>query len=365
MMALIRAILALPEGASSVADEIDLLHTFVISVTMIMSTYVFLTAAWFTVRYHRKRDDQLTKPVFATLRHELIVIFGILGLFLLCWVIGFRQYVHLRDAPDDADTVYVDAKQWMWKFAYSDGRASNDILTVPMGRPIRLVMTSRDVIHSFYVPSFRVKQDVLPGRYTTVWFEATKPGTYPIWCAEYCGVSHSLMRGQVVVLPLADYAMWRGDPASRRVPEADCGHGPGTCGGDDLASKGREIAERRQCVACHTLDGQRHIGPTWSKLWGSEVVLSDGRHVIADDAYLTRSMMEPSVDVVAGYRDLMPTYQGMLPEPEVAALLELIRSLRKGPAPSPIALPQLEISGFSRDGGVSPLLSVRDGGSSP
>jgi cytochrome c oxidase subunit 2 len=365
MMALLRGLLNLPDGASSIADGIDLLHIFVISVTMIMSTYVFATAAWFTIRYHRKSDDQLTAHVSASVGREVFLICLILGMFLLCWVLGFRQYIHMRDAPADADVVYVDAKQWMWKFAYPDGRASNDILTVPLGRPIKLVMTSRDVIHSFYVPAFRVKQDVLPGRYTTLWFEPTKDGTYPIWCAEYCGVSHSLMRGQVVVLPPAEYALWRANPASKLPPEADCGKGPGTCGGADLVSEGRRVAERRQCLPCHTLDGQRHIGPTWSKLWGSEVVLADGRHVIADDAYLTRSMMEPSIDVVAGYRDLMPTFQGTLAEPEVAALVELIRSLRNGAPPSPVALPEIDISGFTRDGGVSPLLGLGDGGTPP
>jgi cytochrome c oxidase subunit 2 len=365
MMDFIRALLALPEGASSVADRIDLLHFFVISVTMIVSAYVFLTAAWFTIRYRRKAEGQLTEPLTATVRNEGVVIAGVLGMFLLWWVIGFRQYLHMRDAPSDAEIVYVDAKQWMWKFAYSDGRASNDILTVPVGRPIKLVMTSRDVIHSFYVPTFRVKQDVLPGRYTTTWFEATKPGKYPIWCAEYCGVSHSLMRAEVIVLPPEDYARWRAGTENANVPEGDCGSGPGTCGGDDLVSKGSEIAERRQCVACHTLDGQPHVGPTWSRLWGSEVTLADGRRVVADEAYLTRSMMEPSADVVAGYRDLMPTYQGSLPQPEVAALLELIRSLRSGGAPSPVSLPRLDLAGFVRDGGASPLTAVADGGSTP
>ncbi len=352
MMDFIRAILVLPRGASTVADGIDLLHLFVISVTMIVSAFVFLTAAWFTIRYGRKQHDQLTKTVAATRTREGIIIGAILSVFLLWWVIGYRQYLELRSEPPDAEIVYVDAKQWMWKFAYADGRTSNDVLTVPVGRPVKLVMTSRDVIHSFYVPAFRVKQDVLPGRYVTLWFQAKEPGSFPIFCAEYCGLSHSMMRGEVVALPPAEYARWQESGAVATVL-SDCGGGPGTCGGEDLASRGRLVAERRQCVACHTLDGQPHVGPTWSRLFGSERVLTDGRRVIADEAYLTRSMMEPTTDVVAGYREVMPVYQGVLSAGETAALVELIRSLRNGPVqPSGVALPRLEMT--SADGGSPP-----------
>jgi cytochrome c oxidase subunit II len=362
MMELLRSILALPRSGSSVADEIDLLHGFVITVTMLMATFVFGAAAWFTIRYRRKHAGQLTSHVAATSAREATIITGILGLFLLWWVIGYRQYIAIRTEPADADVVYVDAKQWMWKFAYPDGSSSNDVLMVPIGRPVKLVMTSRDVIHSFYVPAFRLKQDVLPGRYTTLWFEAKAAGTYPIWCAEYCGLNHSRMRGEVVALSPDEYARWKLSSATARIT-MDCGTAPGPCGGEDLASQGRLVAERRQCVACHTLDGQRHIGPTWSRLFGSERVLADGRHVIADEAYLTRSMMEPAKDVVAGYREVMPTYQGLLSAGETAALVELIRSLRNGPPEtSGVPLPVLEITS-ARDGGIS--LNARDGGSSP
>ncbi len=346
MMELLRAILSLPEGASTSADGVDRLHFFVIGVTMIMSFYVFGAAAWFCIRYRKRRRGQLTKRLVATRRHEAFTITGVLGMFILWWVIGFRQYVHMVEAPADSQIVYVDAKQWMWKFTYPGGRSTNDVLTVPVDKPIKLVMTSRDVIHSFYVPPFRAKQDVLPGRYTTVWFEAKKPGTYPIWCAEYCGPSHSTMRGEVVVLSQEDYARWelgtRDDGKS-----ADCGHGPGSCGEGDLVTIGRAVAVRRACVACHTLDGQRHIGPTWAGLYGSEVTLSDGRKVIADEAYLTRSMMEPNVDIVAGYPQVMPTYQGMLTAAETGALVELIRALKDRPVSPASTLPALDVAPHS------------------
>jgi cytochrome c oxidase subunit 2 len=354
MMELFRALLGLPPAASTVADGVDRLHFFVIGVTMLVSLYVFAATAWFCTRYYRKKRGQLTVRLVATGRHEAITIVSVLGVFILWWVIGFRQYVHMAEPPKDARVVYVDAKQWMWKFTYPGGRSTNDVLTVPIGAPIKLVMTSRDVIHSFYVPAFRTKTDVIPGRYTTVWFEATTLGSYPIWCAEYCGVSHSLMRGEVRVLSENDYAKWEREGRDGAT-SADCGRGPGSCAGGDLVELGRAVAVRRACVACHTLDGQRHVGPTWSGLYGSERTLADGRRVIADEAYLTRSMMEPNADLVAGYPQVMPTYQGLLTAPETGALIELIRSLKDGPmsASAGVQLPQLDVV-LTLDGGAPP-----------
>lgn len=348
---LCRKILALPDGASTVSDDIDALHVFVISVTMLVSTFVFATTAWFSVRYRRVRERQLTVRLVATRRHEATLIAGILGIFLLWWFLGFRQYVRLFEPPKDADVVYVTAKQWMWKFTYADGVETNDVLTVPVGRPIRVVMTSRDVIHSFYVPAFRIKMDVVPGRTTTTWFSARTSGTYPIFCAEYCGVSHSYMAGSVVSLSEEDYARWKRE-ATRDEPPA-------------LADVGRRVAVRRACVACHTLDGQPHVGPTWSRLYGAPRVLSDGRRIVADDAYLTRSMMEPGADVVLGFKNVMPAYQGTLDPGETAALVELIKSLRDGPAAfSGVELPALTFTPkeftASSDAGASPA-----GGTNP
>jgi cytochrome c oxidase subunit 2 len=191
-------------------------------------------------------------------------------------------------------------------------------------------MTSRDVIHSFYVPAFRLKQDVLPGRYVSLWFEATETGTFPIFCAEYCGVAHSRMRGDVVVLPQDDYDKWLHD------------RGRDASGSSPLVSLGATVAEKRACLACHTLNGQPHIGPTFARLFGSKVKLSDGRTVLVDEAYLTRSMMEPQADIVAGYTTLMPTYAGVLNATETAALVELIRSLRDASVPAGVKLPKVQ-----------------------
>jgi cytochrome c oxidase subunit 2 len=335
-------LLALPPQGSTASRGVDDLHVFVIAVTMVSSTLVAVVAIYFVVRYRQKGETpSLTPRVVASPLTEGLLIAGLLALFLFWWVLGYRQYVRMQEPPEDAMVVYVSAKQWMWKFAYPDGRKSNDVLVVPVGRPVRLVMTSRDVIHSFYVPAFRQKRDVLPGRYVTTWFEATAPGSYPIMCAEYCGVSHSGMLGTVHVLSSQDYAAWL------RTPSADAS------GDGALAAEGARVAVRRACVACHTVDGQPHVGPTWSRLYGSDVTLQDGRHVIADEAYLTRSMMDPNAEIVSGFKPVMPSYLGLLTQPETAAVVEYIKTLRDGDVPEGITLPRL---------GFAPAIQGADGG---
>jgi cytochrome c oxidase subunit 2 len=320
-------LLGLPPEASTAAPGIDALHVFVISVTMVSSLGVFLAAGYFVIRYRRTSETQLTPVIAGSPRSEITILVSILSLFILWWVIGFRQFIALEQAPPDAMTVYVTGKQWMWKFTYPDGRSANDVLTVPIGRPVKLVMTSRDVIHSFYVPAFRTKQDLLPGRYTSLWFQATAAGDYPIYCAEYCGVSHSMMRGTVSVLSAEAYAKWLGAPTQDASGETD------------LATYGARVAAKRECLACHALDGEKHVGPTWAGLYRSRVTTTDGRSIEADEAYLTRSMMEPNADVVAGFKATMPSYYGVLTQPETAALVEYIKSLRDRSIESGITLP--------------------------
>lgn len=326
MNELLRRLLNLPPQASTYARDVDTLHYVVISTTMLGATFVFVLALYFLVRYHRRVPGETTRRVTTPLPQELFIIGSILTLFLVFWVAGTLQYDRMETPPPDAMTVYVTAKQWVWKFSYPDGRSSMDVLTVPAGKPVKLVMTSRDVIHSFYVPAFRMKQDVVPGRYYTAWFEAKGAGNFTIDCAEFCGVNHSRMLGEVHVLTAEDYARWLD------------GHPPAT---DDLVEEGREVASKRGCLNCHTLDGQPHIGPTWAGLYESQVQLEGGAVVVADDAYLTRSMMDPQVQIVAGYKGVMPTYRGILEEPEVAALVELIRSLQSARYAPSITLPRV------------------------
>lgn len=310
MIELFRRIMRLPPGASSVSDPVDSLHA-TIAIASALVGLVLAMYAFRLVRRHRRRSaTQLTERTAASMKQEAAIIGLVTFVFLAFWVVGFSQYGDMTSPPADAELITVDAKQWMWRFGYPDGRATEDVLTVPAGKPIKLVMTSRDVIHSFYVPAFRVKQDVVPGRPAMTWFTATKPGTYRIFCAEYCGVSHSAMLGSVVVLSPEEYAKWKGAPNVSPVEH------------------GKEVAMRRGCVACHSLDGKPTVGPSFRGLYGSERTLTDGRKILADDEYLTRALMEPNADVVAGFPAGMPTYQGVLDPTETAALLELLRGLK-------------------------------------
>ena len=314
-MSFLRWLLFLPVGASTFADSVDSLHAAVISVTMLLSFGIAAFCLLYVMRYRRRKDGVLTKRMVVTNRAEKLIIGTTLGSFLFFWFLGFAQYVKIETPPADAMEIRVTAKQWMWKFSYPDGRRSVAVLTVPAGRPVKLVMTSRDVIHSFYVPAFRIKQDVLPGRFVTAWFEATTPGTYDLYCTEYCGLSHSNMLGSVRVLSPSDYARWLATAPQQTDEEGD------------LVARGAQLAVTKQCIACHTTNDEHPNGPSWRGLFGSEVPLLGGRRVVADEEYLTRSMMDPNVEIHEGYQATMPTYRGVLSASEAAALVAYIESL--------------------------------------
>jgi cytochrome c oxidase subunit 2 len=340
---LLRRLLFLPRAGSAWARNIDALHFFVIAVTMVGAALVGLTALAFIVRYRATDPEAATPHVSVSLRTELVVGGGLLGLFVLWWVIGYYQFVHVETPPGDALDVYVTAKQWMWKFSRTDGLKSAGVLVIPENRAVRLLLTSRDVIHSFYVPNFRIKQDAVPGRYTTIWLRADTVGTFPVYCAEYCGVDHSRMWASVVVLRAEDYARWLEGEMPEEVARAG---GPAALGGGlvgghmtSMADQGRDAASRYGCFACHTIDGQRHIGPSFQGLYMSQVALADGSTVRADEEYLTRSMMDPRAQLVKGYAAVMPTFQGVLLQPDAAAIVEFIKSLRHAEAKPPVQLP--------------------------
>jgi cytochrome c oxidase subunit 2 len=342
MNELMRRLLFLPEQASEHARQVDGLHYFIITTTMLAAAGVFLTAIFFFVRYRRRASHEPTPHVEPRLIHEVLFVVVPLGLFLLWFSIGFPQYVRLSLPPPDAMDVYVQGKQWMWKFAYPGGPNAIDTLRVPAGRPVRLLITSRDVIHSFFVPQLRIKMDALPGRYTQTWFNADRPGRYEIFCAEYCGLSHSGMRGELVVMPAEEFDAWIGAQRRGLAQAADSPPVPGepVRPGSDLVAEGRRVAAENGCLKCHSVDGTRHIGPTFTDLYLREEKLASGRAVTADEAYLTKSMMDPAADIVNGFQNVMPTYQGKLSNAETAAVVEYIKSLRtpalrSGPSQGP------------------------------
>jgi cytochrome c oxidase subunit 2 len=293
----------------------------------------------FSIRYRRRGEPRSTPAVHAPMWLEVVVFGGLATLFFVWWVIGFGQYRELQTPPDNAIPIYVTAKQWMWEFAYPTGPTSNEVLAVPVGKPVKLVMTSRDVLHSFYIPAFRIKQDVVPGRAVTTWFEAIEPGTYDIMCTQYCGTRHSYMRAKVVALAPEDYARWLDASTAPLALQGAKGDGRA------LAERGKLVAAEHGCLRCHSIDGTRFIGPTWADSFGSHRTTQAGRDVVVDEAYLTQSMMDPNADVAAGFPAVMPSYQGLLSPADVSAILEYIRSLRDvHPTPlpqptGPIALP--------------------------
>ncbi len=327
---LLRRLLFLPPQASDYARQVDSLHYFVILTTMVGAFGVFATALYFFVKYRRRSDTDVTPRVSPTTAHEILFVGGPLTLFLIFFAIGYPQYVSLGLPPKDATDVYVTGKKWMWKFSYPGGPSAIDALRVPAGRPVRLLITSRDVIHSFFVPALRLKQDALPGRYTQTWFESNRPGRYEIFCAEYCGLSHSGMLAELVVMPAAEFDDWMAQERRGIALAQDSAPAAGehVRPASNLVEEGRRVASENGCFKCHSVDGTRHIGPTWSNLYGRDERLSTGKIVHADEAYLTKSMMDPSADVVAGYQNVMPTYQGVLSPPDAAAIVEFIKSLR-------------------------------------
>jgi cytochrome c oxidase subunit II len=325
---LMRRMLWLPEQASTFAKPVDYLHYFVITVTMIVSIAVGLLAFFFFFKYRERRKRQSTPMVIPSVKFEVVVIGVPLFFFLLWFVQGFKDYIWYTSPPKNTMDVYVMGKKWMWKFAYPDGPNAIGTLHVPANRPVRLLMTSRDVIHSFFIPDFRVKQDVLPGRYTELWFEATTPGRYQILCTEYCGTWHSQMWGEVVVMPGPEFDSWLAEQKAGLSDRVDSGGDDGPSFRGTLVEYGKRIAMAQGCLKCHSLDGSQHIGPTWLDMYLRKETLENGETVVADEAYMTNSMIDPRAKIVKGYKPVMPTYKGKLAAPEAAALVEFIKSLR-------------------------------------
>lgn len=326
----LQAILFLPDQASTFAERVDLLHYFVIIVTMLGSLGVGTTAVFFFVKYRRRREHQVTEYVVPSISIEFLFVTIPLVLFIVWFVIGLRDFTFLSTPPKNSLDVYVMAKQWMWKFSYPEGPNGVNVLHVPANRPVRLLMTSRDVIHAFYVPEFRIKSDVMPNRYTQIWFEATKTGTFQVLCTEYCGLDHSRMLAEVVVMEPAEYDRWleeqrRGDLQNRQDALADKSL---VLPSADMVVQGQRLAGEQGCFKCHSPDGEQHIGPTFLGMYGRVERLEDGRSIVADEGYITQSMMDPGLHIVAGYQNVMPTYQGKLHGAESAAIVEYIKSLK-------------------------------------
>jgi cytochrome c oxidase subunit 2 len=305
-----------PEEASSFAGHVDGLYLFLILVTAFFSLLIGTLVVVFAIKYHRKSPDEIATDVHESKALEIIwtVIPFFLTIVMFFW--GASVYFRITRPPTNAMDVYVTAKQWMWKLQHEDGHREMNELHIPIGQPVRLTMASEDVIHSFYVPAFRFKRDVVPGRFSVAWFEATKPGKYHLFCAEYCGTRHSNMIGWVYAMTPADYQAWLS----------------GGSPGESLAASGAKRFVENACNTCHG-DQPGARGPSLNGLFGRGVHLTNGQTIIADEAYLRESIVNPQARLVAGYPPIMPTFQGLISEEGLLQLIAYIKSLSP-PAPT-------------------------------
>jgi cytochrome c oxidase subunit II len=324
-----------PKQASTVAPHVDALFFFILSVcvvfTLLVAGFVFV----FAIRYRRRSEDYYPKPIIGSnlLESAWSIVPLIIALGIFFW--GASTYFEIVRMPDDALEIYVVGKQWMWHLQHPEGQSEINALHVPVGKPVKLIMTSEDVIHDFAVPAFRVKQDVLPGRYTYLWFQATTPGTYHLYCAVYCGTEHSKMTGWVTVMSDADYEHWLLGSESDSAVTAKAGRADRS-----LALEGAKLFRKLQCISCHSATAEARA-PVLEELYGKTVHLTDGRTVRADETYIRESILVPDAKVVAGYRPIMPPFplkdkdgNGQVSEDDLVRLVAFIKSLRKGETPS-------------------------------
>ncbi len=299
-----------PEQASTTAVQVDLLYGWLVALAAFFTLLVAALVIGFAIRYRRRSEEDRPAPIHGSIPLELTWTLIPLVLALITFAWGAKVYFNISRPPDNAMDVFVVGKQWMWKIQHLEGIREINELHVPVGRPVRLTMATEDVIHSFYVPAFRVKADVVPGRYTTMWFEPTKPGRYHLFCAEYCGTKHSAMIGSVIVMEPRDYQEWLAGGSS----------------GGTLVSRGEKLFNELACNTCHQ-EGPSQRGPALSGLAGKMVALKGGGSVTADDNYIRESILNPSARIVDGYDPIMPVFQGLVSEEGLMSLLTYIKSL--------------------------------------
>jgi cytochrome c oxidase subunit 2 len=298
-----------PPEASTIAPYADALYFFLLAITVIGCLLVGGLVIGFSVRYRKERSPEATQIEGSTLLEATWTLIP-LGLFLVAFVWGALLYFRIYNPPPNAMQVYVVGKQWMWKAEHPGGQHEIDALHIPTGRPVQVTLISQDVFHSFSIPAFRVKREAIPGRYTTVWFQATKPGTYHLFCTQYCGTQHSGMIGQIIAMKPDDYRAWAASSTS----------------GSSLAQNGERLFASLGCNACHT-GSPTSRGPNLAQVYNTRIRLQDGSTAVADEAYLRESILNPSMHIPAGYAPIMPTYQGQISEDGMIDLVEYIKTL--------------------------------------
>ena len=309
------------------SSQVDALYYLLSLVSIFFTVVVLVAVVYFAVKYRRRHDTELPVQYEAYHWLENAFIGGMAVMFLALFIIAAKVYFVVQRPPDDSLNVYATGRQWMWKFQHIGGQAEINELHVPLNRPVKLTMASEDVIHSLYFPAFRVKRDVLPSRFTEVWFQATKPGKYHIFCAEYCGTEHSGMIGTVYVMEPREYQAWL--QQGGRGPGAGAGGGVQTAGGSG-ADAGKELFTNLGCNTCHKPDPSG-LGPVLAGLGGSAVKLESGETIAATDEYIRESILNPRAKVVAGFQPVMPSFTGQVSQENVVQLIAYIKSLAPQP----------------------------------
>lgn len=301
--------------ASDYAREVDNIYMFITYFSIFFYAIIVLGVGYFIYKYRRRRQNEDTPNITHNTALEIIwtVIPSIPLVVMAFW--GFNTYMQARVAPADALEIKVIAKKWAWEFTYPNGMSFGQEMHVPAGRPVKLVMISQDVIHDFFLPDFRIKADIVPSRYTQLWFQADEPGEHQVFCAEYCGRDHSNMLAKVVVDTEEQYQQWLEQKAEEamNMPLPELGH---------------LLYVNKGCNTCHSVDGTRIQGPTFKGIWGQTHQFTNGQSALVDENYVRESLLQPTVKVRAGYEAIMPSFQGLLREREIQALAEYIKSLK-------------------------------------
>jgi len=307
-----------PEQASNFAPNVDALMLSIIAVCLFFAVAISIAILYFVFRFRRKSTGEIGVAIHGDMRLEAAWIVVPLVLALAMFAGGAVVYVDFRRAPADTLDIYVIGKQWMWKLQQPNGQKEINELHVPVGQNVRLIMASEDVIHDFSVPAFRVKMDVVPGHYNTLWFRPTKTGKYHFYCSQYCGTNHAIMGGWVTVMEPDEYTAWLSGSSGAA---------------DNPVLAGQKLFAERACITCHLSDGKGRA-PSLNGVYGGQVRLADGSAVTADDAYIRESILVPSAKIVAGYQPLMPAFQGQLTEEQTLDLIAYVKSLQAEPVPA-------------------------------
>ncbi len=303
------------EAISRTAGQVDALFWFITGVSLVFFLLVEGMLIGFAIRYRRRKGEEAaaTSEAKGNFLLESIWILVPSLVVLSFFVYGFIVFREMRAPLAGAADIQVVGRQFSFEFRYPDGRTEEGELRVPVGKPVKLILSSKDVIHSFFLPAFRIKQDMVPGRFTTLWLDPRKEGTYDIFCAEYCGVGHSVMRATLHVMAPEAYAAWAA--AGSAAP------------GGTPAERGEALAKKQGCLGCHSTDGSAKVGPTFRGIFGRKTVLSDGKTVTVDEEYLRESILEPGAKVVEGFPKIMPTFQTILSADQIADIIAYLKTL--------------------------------------